>query len=156
QRLDADQAAQPAPVFGAVAARRQVDRFDQIGVDGRAQAADVIQGRDVDAVDDHAGLARGAAPDDELPRPEGRAPHARQVLHHLEGVALRAGDAARLFRADGGLDGFLLDSGGADDYFLIDAGLFFLDEVFERFLFGLDDGFLGVDRDQILALDRHF
>ena len=113
--IDPDQAAEAAAVLGAVRAGRQVDRPHQVGVDRRAKAADVVERRDLDAVDVDLGLVGRRAPDDEVARAERRAGHAREVLHHLERVALRAGDAPRLLGADARLDRLLLDARRAHD-----------------------------------------
>ena len=129
-QLDADQAAQAAPVVGAERARRQIDRADEIRVDRRAEAADVVQRRDLDAFDVDPGLPGRRAPDDQLAGAERRAGDAGQVLHHLERVALGPGDAPRLLGADAGLDRLLLDARGPHDdrdpllvvVLLLDAG----------------------------------
>jgi len=89
--LDLDQAAEAATVVGAVAAGDQLDGAHQLAVDRRPEAPHVVERRDLDAVDVDLGLARGRAPHHQSARAEGAARHAREVLHHLERVALVPG-----------------------------------------------------------------
>ena len=106
----------PRPYSAPYAPGDEIDRLHQVGVHRRAQAADVIERRDLDAVDVDARVSLGAEPHTmSCARAERRARHAGQVLHDLERVALRAGDAARLLGADAGLDRLLLDARRAHD-----------------------------------------
>ena len=121
--IDPHETAQAAAVVGAVGAGRQVDGPHQVGVDRRAEAADVVERRDLDAVDVDLGLVGRRAPDDELTRAERRAGHAGEVLHHLQRVPLGAGDPPRLLGADPRLDRLLLDARRAHDGGVVDPSL---------------------------------
>src|SRR5262249_27346140 len=103
-RLDLDDAAEAAAVLDAVAAGHELQRLHHLAVHRRAQAAEVIQRRNVDTVYIGARVLRLRAPDDDLAAAEGRARHAGQVLHRLERVALGAGDAAQLLARERLLD----------------------------------------------------
>src|SRR5204863_5971705 len=87
---------------------------DDLAVDRRAQAAEVEEQRDRHPVDVAARVAGRAAPDRDLPATEGRARDAGQVLHGLQRVALRAGDAADLVPTEHVLDGLLHHALAAD------------------------------------------
>src|SRR5207253_9755415 len=63
--LDLDDAAEAAAVIDAVAAGEELQRRDELAVHRRAQAAEVIERGDVDAVDVGARVLRRRAPDDE-------------------------------------------------------------------------------------------
>jgi hypothetical protein len=92
------EAAEPAPERRAVAAGYEVDRVDEVAVDHRAQAAVVVEPRDVHAVDVDARVLRRRAPHHELARAERGARDAGQVLDDAQHVALRAGHLRGLLR----------------------------------------------------------
>ena len=152
-QLDAYQAAQPASVVRAVRPGREIDGLDQIGVDGRAQTAHVVQAGNLHPLNHHPGLFRRRSPDHELARTETGTSHARQVLHHLQGVALRAGNLARLLGADAGFHRLLFDAGRAHDDLLVDVFLLLFHVVLHGALLARPNGFVGEHSDKSRVSD---
>ena len=83
-----------------------------------------------------------------MPRTKARAPHAGQILHDLQGVALCAGNLAGLLGADAGLNRLLLDPGRTHDDLLVDVILFLFHVVLHGALLTWPDGFVGQHRDK--------
>ena len=128
--VDADEAAERAPPLGAEAARRQRDARDQAGGDRRAPAADMEQRRQLDAVEDDAGVGGRRAPHDDVAGADGGASDAGEILDDLEWIVGGAGDAARLLARDAGLDDAgALDAWGAHGRFVAAARSGDIDEI---------------------------
>ena len=87
---------------------------DRLRRDGGGDPPEVEQERDLHAVHVHAGVLRRGAPHHEEAEAERRARDAREVLEHLERVALRAGERPDLLRRDVPHDGLRLLAIAAD------------------------------------------
>ena len=118
-QIDRDQAAEAPPVGGAVAARRQVDRLHEVGVDHGAEPAVVVEAGDAHAVDVDARVLGGRPPHHERPRARGGPRHAGEVLHDLQHVARGAGHLPRLIGLHLGGDDLLAERGRGDDDLLL-------------------------------------
>ncbi len=93
-------AADGATVGGPEAPGLELDVLEELGGVDAGQAAEVEDRGHRQVVHVDLRVAGVASPDHELPGPERRASHAREVLHHLDRVAGDAGDADDLGGAE--------------------------------------------------------
>ena len=88
-----DNAARHAAILGREGAGVEVDRGEELAREDGAEAAEVVDGEQLHAVDEEGGVFGCRAADDDLAAVEGRAGDAGEVLYHLDGVVVVAGDA---------------------------------------------------------------
>ena len=93
---DVDDAGGDAAVGDAEVAGEKVDAIDQLGRQHAGPDQEVIQQRDLVALDVDARIVGRGAADDQRAQAERRARHARQVLHDAQRIAERAGDVLQL------------------------------------------------------------
>ena len=104
-RADVDRAGQVPAVIGAVAAGIEIDAVEQLLVDDRGTAEEVVQDGDPLPVQVDARVGGRRAANEELSTQEGSAVHPGQVLHHADGIVERARHVDQLVvleRAAGG------------------------------------------------------
>ena len=102
--LHLDEAAGEIAVRRAEIARDELDAFEQVGIHGAGERAEMVEQRDRLAVEVDEGVARLAAADDEQAASDGTGPRdSREVLDDLQGVTLRSGDALDLRGRNHGL-----------------------------------------------------
>ena len=88
-----DDAARDATILGREGAGVEVDGGEELAGEDRAEAAEVVDGEQLHAVDKEGCVFRRRAADDDLAAVEGGASDAWEVLDDLDGVVVVAGDA---------------------------------------------------------------
>src|SRR5256885_4029337 len=107
---DVERGGEVSAVVGAVPAWIEVDAVDELLVDDRGPAEEVVEDRDPVAVEIGPRVLRRGPPNQEQPGPERRAREAGQGLHGPDRVVERAGNVHELLVLEGPDGGVLLRS----------------------------------------------